>query len=60
MNEFVERVKLAWKILRGKDGTLLFHSKGERAYMLNPGDGGDCMAPQDGIDLTREFSTQRR
>ncbi len=58
MNEFVERVKLAWKILRGKDGTLQAHAKGELAYMLNPGDDGDLLARQNLIDLTRVFSTQ--
>lgn len=58
MKELIERIKLAWKIIRAKDGNLVFHAKSELAHLLNTGEESDLWVRENLIDLVRVFSAQ--
>lgn len=56
--EFRERARLAWSILRDRDGNLESHFKRETAHMRDGKDGPNEWMARDLIDLARVFSTQ--
>ncbi|MFZ3286566.1 MAG: hypothetical protein WA191_06920 [Telluria sp.] len=59
INELIERAKLAWRILFGRDGNLVGHAKRELdAAGYSDGDGMNKMMADNLIELLRTFSTQ--
>ena len=57
--QFVERVKLAWTILRGHDGEFVDHAKREVEYMrTDSGDSPDDWMANHIIDMVRVFSVE--
>jgi hypothetical protein len=59
MKEFLERLKLAWSILRARDGNLVAHARAELQFGGHfDGDKISALAAQCVVDLTRVFSAQ--
>lgn len=57
--ELIERMKLAWSILRSRDGNLVAHAVNELTALGNfDEDGPDRWVANNVVDLIRVFSTQ--
>jgi len=57
IQQFKERARLAWSILRSRDGNLVAHAQTETAYMRTGEDGPDEWMAQGLVDMVRVFST---
>ena len=58
-DEFRGRARLAWSIVRGRDGNIVRHAQREVAHMLHTGeDSPDRWMAVGLVDLARVFSTQ--
>lgn len=60
IKQLIERVKLAWRIVRGRDGNLVAHAVNELTALGNydDEDGPDRWIANNVVDLIRVFSTQ--
>lgn len=59
MKEFIERVKLAWRIVRGRDGEMVKHTQRELDFAgYFDGDRMSALAAAGAVDLVRVFSLQ--
>lgn len=57
IQQLKERARLAWAILRSRDGNLVAHAQTETAHMRDGKEGPDEWMAQGLIDMVRVFST---